>query len=90
MIGPMNEMSGAAAAPLRLTRSTNDRWLTGVCGGIAEYTGIDPTIVRVAVAILALCGGGGVVAYVLAWLLIPSADQAQSRADRMVARVRRG
>ena len=86
----MNEMSGAAAAPLRLTRSTNDRWLTGVCGGIAEYTGIDPTIVRLAFGVLALCGGGGICAYVLAWLLIPSADQDQSRADRMIARIRRG
>ena len=86
----MNEMSGAAAAPLRLTRSTNDRWITGVCGGIAEYTGIDPTIVRLAVAILAVLGGGGVCAYVLAWLLIPAADQAESRADRMIAKVRRG
>jgi phage shock protein C len=85
----MNEMSGAAAAPLRLTRSTSDRWLTGVCGGIATYTGIDPTIVRVAVAVLALCGGGGVAAYVLAWLLIPSADEAESRADRLIAKVRR-
>lgn len=86
----MNDMPGAAAAPLRLTRSTDDRWLTGVCGGIAEYTGIDPTIVRLAVAVLALCGGGGVCAYVLAWLLIPSADRAESRADRMIARFRRG
>jgi phage shock protein PspC (stress-responsive transcriptional regulator) len=86
----MNDMPGAAAAPLRLTRSTDDRWLTGVCGGLAEYTGIDPTIVRLAVAVLALCGGGGVAAYVLAWLLIPSADQAESRADPIVARFRRG
>jgi phage shock protein PspC (stress-responsive transcriptional regulator) len=86
----MNELSGAAAAPHRLTRSTSNRWFTGVCGGLAEYTGIDPTIVRLAVAVLALMGGTGVCAYVLAWLLIPSADQAQSRADRLIARVRRG
>jgi phage shock protein C len=84
----MNEMTGAAAAPLRLTRSTNDRMLTGVCGGIAEYTGIDPTIVRIAFAIMALCGGGGVAAYFLGWLIIPSADRDQSRADLLLARVR--
>lgn len=82
-------MTGAAAAPLRLTRSTNDRWLAGVAGGLAEYTGIDPTVVRVAFAILALCGGGGVLAYVLAWLIIPSADRDTSRADALLARVRR-
>jgi phage shock protein C len=85
----MNEMTGAAAAPLRLTRSTRDRWITGVCGGIAEYTGIDVTIVRVAVAILALCGGGGVLAYFLAWLIIPSDDADESRADRLLSKVRR-
>jgi phage shock protein PspC (stress-responsive transcriptional regulator) len=85
----MNEMHGAAAAHLRLTRSTGDRWLTGVCGGLAEYTGVDPTIIRVAFAIVALAGGGGVAAYVLMWLLVPSADEAESRADRMVAKVRR-
>jgi phage shock protein PspC (stress-responsive transcriptional regulator) len=85
----MNDFPGAAAAPLRLTRSTGDRWLTGVCGGIAEYTGIDPTIVRIAFVLIALAGGGGVAAYVLSWLLIPSADEAESRADRMIAKVRR-
>ena len=86
----MNELSGAAAAPHRLTRSTSDRWLTGVCGGIAEYTGIDATIIRLAVAVLVLMGGTGACAYLVAWLLIPSADQTDSRADRLIAKVRRG
>jgi phage shock protein PspC (stress-responsive transcriptional regulator) len=63
--------------------------LTGVCGGIADYTGIDPTIVRVAFALVALFGGGGVAAYLLAWLIIPSADCEASRADLLLARVRR-
>jgi phage shock protein PspC (stress-responsive transcriptional regulator) len=85
----MNETTGAAAAPLRLTRSTQERWLTGVCGGIAAYTGIDVTIVRVAFAIVALCGGGGVAAYLLAWLIIPRDDADESRADRLLAKVRR-
>jgi phage shock protein PspC (stress-responsive transcriptional regulator) len=90
MIGAMNETFDAAALPRRLTRSTSDRWFTGVCGGIAEYTGIDATIIRVTVAVLVLMGGTGGLAYVLAWLLIPSADATESRADRIVARVRRG
>lgn len=85
----MEETTGAAAAPLRLTRSTRDRWLTGVCGGIAEWTGIDVTIVRVAFAVIALCGGGGVLAYVLAWLIIPSDDAEESHADRLLAKLRR-
>ena len=61
------------ASPRRLTRSTDDRWLGGVCGGLAEYTGLDPAIVRLVVALAALAGGTGVLAYLLAWVLIPKA-----------------
>ena len=61
------------ASPRRLTRSTDDRWLGGVCGGLAEYTGLDPVIVRLVVALAALAGGTGVLAYLLAWVLIPKA-----------------
>lgn len=61
------------ASPRRLTRSTDDRWLGGVCGGLAEYTGLDPVIVRLVTALAALVGGTGVLAYLLAWVLIPKA-----------------
>lgn len=56
----------------RLTRSRNDRWLSGVCGGLAARYGWDPTLVRVLVLVLTLVGFGSVaVAYVVLWLVVP-------------------
>ena len=55
----------------RLLRS-NERVLGGVCGGIAEYFDIDPTIVRVAYAVLTLCTVFcGIILYPILWLIIP-------------------
>ena len=45
--------------------------LGGVCGGIAEYFRVDPTIVRILAVALALLGGSGVLAYLLAWMIMP-------------------
>lgn len=59
---------------LRLTRSTTDKKVAGVCGGLAEYFGVDPTPIRLLWVILSiLCGAviGGVAAYLVAWLIIP-------------------
>jgi phage shock protein PspC (stress-responsive transcriptional regulator) len=58
----------------RLTRSVADRRVAGVCAGLAEYFDLDPTLVRVLWAILAIVPGGiilGVVAYVIAWFIMP-------------------
>jgi len=55
----------------RLYRSRAERMLSGVCGGAAEYLGIDPVIVRVLWVVAALLGGAGLLAYVLCWLLVP-------------------
>lgn len=57
--------------PRRLTLSSSDRKIGGVCGGIAEYFSIDPTLVRVITVVLALCFGGGLLAYLLAWVIMP-------------------
>lgn len=58
----------------RLYRSTHDRKIAGVCGGIAEYFGIDPTIVRVIAVLLLLPGGlPGFVPYVVLWIVVPLA-----------------
>ena len=46
--------------------------ICGVCGGIGEYFGIDPTIIRLAWAIFCLMGGSGILAYILAAVIIPS------------------
>lgn len=56
----------------RLYRSYTSRMLAGVCGGIGEFFGIDPTLVRLAWAICA-CMGWGVLAYIIAALIIPPA-----------------
>jgi phage shock protein PspC (stress-responsive transcriptional regulator) len=62
-------------APHPLTRSHSDRMLAGVAGGIARKYGFDPAFVRVAfVAITILSFGAGVVAYLVAWLVVPEAD----------------
>ncbi|GAB3791464.1 PspC domain-containing protein [Dyella agri] len=55
----------------RLCRSRQNRMLAGVCGGIAEYLGWDPTLVRVAWIILTLLGGSGILIYLIFWLVMP-------------------
>ncbi|MEO6761089.1 MAG: PspC domain-containing protein [Candidatus Saccharimonadales bacterium] len=56
----------------RLYRSVTDRRIAGVCGGLAEYFGIDPVIVRVIAIILLLPGGlPGFVPYVILWIVVP-------------------
>ena len=55
----------------RLYRSRKDRMIAGVCGGVGEYLGIDPTLIRLALLLLAIWGGGGVLAYLIAWIVIP-------------------
>lgn len=55
----------------KLTKSA-DKKLCGVCGGIAEYFGWDPTWVRLATAILACCYGTGLLAYIAAAIVIPN------------------
>ena len=57
----------------QLRRSGTDRMLGGVCGGLAEYSGIDAVLWRVGVVGLTIAGGAGVVVYLLLWVLLPSA-----------------
>lgn len=56
----------------KLTRSRNDKWLGGVCGGIAEYTGVDTNVIRLLVVVGTLLGAGSlVIAYIVALFVIP-------------------
>ena len=55
----------------RLYRSKNSRMLCGVCGGIAEYFDIDPTLVRLGWALFCALGGSGIIAYIIAAIIIP-------------------
>lgn len=58
---------------MKRLRKSYDRKLLGVCGGIAEYCNIDPTIVRLIWVFLVLCMGTGVLAYLIAAIVMPEA-----------------
>jgi phage shock protein C len=52
-------------------RSTNDRWIGGVCGGLAASTGVEAWLWRMMFAFLLLAGGSGLIAYVILWIFVP-------------------
>ena len=72
--GSSDPTGGAAPETRRLYRSRRQRVLGGVCGGLAEYFGIDPLIVRIIAIALVFAGGAGFLAYFAAWLLVPDAE----------------
>jgi len=55
----------------KLYKSADDRKLDGVCAGIAKYFDIDPTVIRLAWVIFCLCGGSGILAYIICAFIIP-------------------
>ncbi len=65
------EVPPVMAAMNRLRRSRGDRWLAGVCGGLASTTGVESWIWRLIVVALALYGGAGVLLYILLWIFVP-------------------
>ena len=60
----------------QLYKSNTDRKIAGVCGGIAEYFNIDPTLVRLLWVLFILLGGSGVLAYIICAFVIPEAPEA--------------
>jgi phage shock protein PspC (stress-responsive transcriptional regulator) len=73
VLGGVPEVTTPALLAINaLRRSRDDRWLGGVCGGIARVTGVESWIWRLLFALLALCAGTGVVVYLLMWILIPA------------------
>ena len=61
----------------RLERSIDNKMIAGVCGGLGEYFDIDPTIVRLIWIGLSLAFGGGIIAYIIAWIIVPEARQVE-------------
>ena len=59
----------------RLRRSRSDRWLGGVCGGLAPATGLPSWLWRLIFVVLVGCGGTGLIAYVLLWIVLPKEDE---------------
>lgn len=55
----------------RLMRSTTDRRIAGVCGGIAKYLNVDPVVVRILFLVALLCGSLGFWAYIIVWIAAP-------------------
>lgn len=55
----------------KLYRSRKDTKIAGVCGGIAEYFNVDSTIIRLLAVLTIFFGGGGIIAYIIAWIIIP-------------------
>ena len=63
----------------KLTRSTSDRWVAGICGGIGEYFEIDPNVIRVLWVIITVLTGfvAGIIIYILLWIILPEQGQAR-------------
>jgi signal transduction histidine kinase len=79
------EVPQRPASPAALVRSRDNRVLLGVAGGIGERLGVDPVLIRVALAVLAIAGGAGVVIYLLGWAFSVEPDAEVAR-DRPVRR----
>jgi phage shock protein C len=60
-----------AGAPRLLRRARDGRVIGGVCGGLGRYLGVDPVLLRIAFVVLAVAGGGGLLLYLISWILIP-------------------
>jgi len=57
----------------RLYRSREEKIIGGVCGGLAEYLNVDPTLIRLALVLITLLGGAGIIAYLVLWVIVPLA-----------------
>ncbi len=79
----MNEWKGVYIMEKHLYRSTRDKMIGGVCGGIAEYFEVDSTVVRLICAITFLAGGTGVFAYIIALIIIPERTEYNSSKDEV-------
>ena len=74
--GTTQQPGGDFAAEVgKLRRSTSDRWLGGVCGGIAKQTGIESWIWRLIFVLVASCLGFGGLIYILMWIFVPTDEQ---------------
>src|SRR5271167_3106679 len=62
----------------RLMRSSRDKKIGGVCAGVADYFDMDPTIVRVVWLLAFLCGGAGLLVYIVLWIAVPLAPASEA------------
>ena len=67
------EKGGKNMEQKKLTKSATNRMICGVCAGIGEYLGMDPTVIRLLWVLLTFFGGSGIIAYIIAAIIIPEA-----------------
>ena len=65
----------------RLYRSRKDKIIAGVCGGLARYFDVDPTLVRILAVISIFINGIGIIAYIVAWIIMPLEPERESRSE---------
>lgn len=68
----------SAKGDKQLYRSTTNKMIGGVCGGIAAYFDVDPTLIRLGFVAVTLLGGSGVLVYLILWLVVPSHNSVKS------------
>ena len=68
----------------QLYKSSTNKKVAGVCGGIGEYFGIDPTIVRLGFIALSLLAGGGLAVYIIAAIIMPDREVCSNPAENTV------
>jgi len=73
----------SALRSLGIRRRTDDKWIAGVCSGLADRLGVDPVIVRAGLILLCLLGGAGITIYLLAWALLAN-DRDEIVAQRAI------
>jgi len=79
----MNGGNGTKA----LVRDRKGRMVAGVCAGVAQYFGLDVTLIRVIVAVVSvITGGAGVLAYLAAWVIIPGEGETTSIAQNLIGK----
>ena len=71
--------------PKKLYRSEKNNMIGGVCGGVAEYFNLDPTLVRLALVFSCALAGGGLIAYIVALIIIPKAPTSEAEGSETQA-----
>jgi len=72
----------------KLYRSSTDRYIAGVCGGLGEFFNVDPLVFRLIFLLLLFFGGGGLLLYIILWILMP--EREEKRAKKLNENIKQG
>jgi len=87
---PAGAEAGGARPRRRLYRSRSDRKVAGVAGGLGDYFDVDPVLFRLGFVLLGLMGGSGILAYAVAWIILPEGDSTRASEPDAPGRARSG